>query len=145
MKTHLHLSHRIAGLGLALAITALIATPLSGMAQERGAAQKLTKIETLQDLQNVNAGDTIVMTCPKCQEAYTQVVEKSFKGSKPEEIKTVPVHLCSECDTKIVHEGVGKQAKDVLVHTCKMCGSHDVACYVIKKGDAAPHDMGNMK
>jgi len=62
-------------------------------------------------------------------------VEKTFKAVKPEEVKTVSVHLCSSCETKIVTKGVGKQAKDTLVHKCTTCGSEDVTCCVLKRGD----------
>ena len=120
----------------ALAIAGLTWLPSPALAQEKG-AQKLMKVQTVEDLQKVDAGDTIVMSCPKCKDTYTQVVEKSFKTSKADELKTMPIHLCSSCDTKIVTTGVGKQAKDTLVHTCKMCGSEDVSCCVMKK-DAGP-------
>jgi Fe-S oxidoreductase len=128
---------------LALAIAAMAWLPSPVLAQEKG-AQKLMKIQTVEDLQTVEAGDTIVMSCPKCKDTYTQVVEKSYKAATPDELKTVTTHLCSSCDTKIVTKGVGKNAKDTLVHTCNMCGSGDVSCCVIKKGNAPTTGMEKM-
>ena len=133
MKNNNRFYKCLASSGLVLAIAALAWLPSPVQAQEKG-AQKLMKIQTVEDLQKIDAGDTIVMTCPKGKDTYTQVVEKSYKTDKPDELKTATIHLCSSCDTKIVTKGVGKQAKDTLVHTCKICGSEDVSCCVMKKG-----------
>ena len=140
MKSKYQLHRWFTGVGIALAIAGLAWLPSQAQAQEKG-AQKLMKVQTVEDLKTVEAGDTIVMTCPKCKDTYTQVTEKTFKAVKPEELKTVGVHLCSSCDTKIVTKGVGKQAKDELVHTCKACGSEDVSCCVIKKGSGSTRGM----
>ncbi len=122
--------------GLALAIAGLVGLPGIASAQEKG-AQRLMKLQTVEDLQKVEAGDTIVTSCPKCKDTYTQVVAKSFKGAKSDELKNVTIHLCSSCETKIVTKGTGKQAKDELVHTCKACGSEEVSCCAMKK-DGSP-------
>ena len=140
MKNMYQLHRYFTGVGIALAIAGLAWLPSQALAQEKG-AQKLMKVQTVEDLQKVEAGDTIVMTCPKCKDTYTQVVERTFKAVKPEELKTVAVHLCSSCNTKIVTKGVGKQAKDELVHTCTACGSEDVSCCVMKKGGKATPGM----
>jgi len=126
------------GLAIALALVAWL--PGQAQAQEKG-AQKLMKVQTVEDLQTVEAGDTIVMTCAKCKDTYVQVVEKTYKTAKPEELKKAAVHLCSSCDTKVVTTGVGKQAKDTLVHTCKACGSEDVSCCLMKKGGGPTKGM----
>ncbi len=102
-------------------------------------------VRTVQDLQAIDAGDSIVMSCPKCKDTYVQVVEKTFKAVKPEELKTVAIHLCSACETKLVTKGRGKEAHDVVVHTCKACGSKDVSCCVMKKGGGATPGMGGSK
>ena len=93
----------------------------------------LPQVNTLEALQSVDAGDTIVMSCPKCKDTYTMVVEKSFKGANGDELKNVTIHLCPACDTKIVTKGHGKSAQETLVHTCKACGSKNVSCCVMKK------------
>lgn len=132
-----------------VALTALVWLPQQASAQTKGeGASKLIQlkpIKTVEALQKVEAGDTIVMSCPKCKESYAQVVEKSFKGSTGDQLKSVPIHLCDGCDTKIVTKGHGKAAKDVVVHTCKACGSKDVSCCVMKKGGGATSGMEEKK
>jgi hypothetical protein len=131
----------------ALAIAGLMSLPTFTFAQEKGAEKlmQLQKINTVQALQSVEAGDTIIMSCPKCKDTYATVVEKTFKAVKPEELKTIKIHLCSMCDTKIVTKGQGKAAVDTLVHTCKTCGSKDVSCCVMKKGGGPTAGMEEKK
>jgi len=141
MKTINHMCKSAIRFGLAVAaIVSLLAAPQISSAQAPKGAEKLMqlqKVNTVEALQSVEAGDTIVMSCPKCKDTYATVVEKSFKGASPDQLKTVPIHLCSACETTIVTKGRGKSAKDTVVHTCKTCGSKDVSCCVVKKG-AAP-------
>lgn len=106
---------------------------------------QLKSVMTVEDLQGVEAGDTVVMSCPKCKESYAQVVEKSFKGSTGDQLKQVPIHLCDGCNTKVVTKGHGKSAKQTLVHTCKTCGSKDVRCCVMKKGAGVTSGMEEKK
>jgi len=140
MKRNSEICKCLVGSALSLAVAALVWLPSPALAQEKG-AQKLMKIQTVEDLQKLDAGDVIVMTCPKCKESYAQVVEKTFKAVKPEELKNITIHLCPGCDTKLVTKGEGKQAKDMLVHTCKNCGSKDVTCCVVKKGSLPTQGM----
>lgn len=129
---------------IGLAVAALACLPSTALAQG-GGAQMLKKIQTAEDVQIIEAGDTIVMSCPKCKTTYTQVVEKSYHAVTPDEMKTITTHLCSSCDTRLVTKGMGKQAKDVLVHTCKMCGSEDVSCCLMKKGSGSTSGMAEDK
>jgi len=127
-------------LALLVAAVGFVGYPTSAPAADgtaKGGAAgliQLKPVKTVQDLQGIEAGDTVVMSCPKCKESYAQVVEKSFKGSTGDQLKTVQIHLCDGCATKIVTKGHGKSAKDMVVHTCKTCGSKDVNCCVMKKG-----------
>jgi hypothetical protein len=127
-------------MGLALAVLGLLSAPTAARAQMKG-AQRLMKLQTVEDLQHVEKGDIIVMSCPKCKETYAQVVDKSLKGLKAGEMKDVPIHLCDKCDTKIVTQGSGHQAKDTLVHSCKECGTQDVSCCLMKKNGGATKGM----
>ena len=117
-----------------------LSLPNSAQAQTKG-AYMLQKVQTAEDVQKIDAGDTIVMSCPKCKETSVQVVEKSFHAATPDQLKTMSIHLCSSCDTKFVTTGEGRQAKSVLVHTCKACGSEDVTCCVMKKGSSPTPGM----
>ena len=129
---------------LIIAVAALALLPNLTMAQEKGAT-KLMKLQTVQDLQQVEAGDTIVMSCPKCKDTNATVVTKSLKGASPEEITVQVQHLCPTCSTTIKTEGVGKNAKDTLVHTCNSCGSADVSCCLLKKDGGATTGMEDKK
>jgi hypothetical protein len=131
-------------MGLAVAVVGLLSAPSAARAQTKG-AQRLMKIQTVEDLQHLEKGDIIVMSCLKCKESYAQVVDKSLKGLKAGEMKNIPIHLCDKCQTKIVTQGTGKQAKDTLVHSCKACGSEDVSCCVFKKHGGATKGMEENK
>ena len=137
-------SRKIVCVALALAAIAFVSAPSAALAQMKG-AQRLMKVQTVEDLQHVEKGDIIVMSCPKCKETYAQVVDKSLKGLKTGEMKNVPIHLCAKCDTKIVTQGTGKQAKDSLVHSCKECGSEEVSCCLMKKNAGATKGMEEKK
>lgn len=133
---------------LALAVVGIISVPGTARAQVKGGEQMmkmLKPVKTVEDLQAVNVGDTITMSCPKCKSTEITVVEKTFKAVKPEEMKTMEIHLCDSCETKIVTKGRGKQAQNVLVHTCKTCGSKDAFCCVQKKGAGATPGMEEKK
>jgi hypothetical protein len=134
-------------LAIALAVATFMTAPSAVFAQEKGAQKlmQLKPVKTVEDLQKVEAGDTVVMSCPKCKDSYATVVEKSFKGATPDQLKKVKIHLCPTCDTKIVTKGSGKNARDVLVHTCKSCGSEDAFCCVMKKGEAPTSGMEEKK
>ena len=119
-------------------VTALALLPNLTMAQQQTkGAQLLMNLQTAQDLQQVEAGDTIVMSCPKCKDTYATVVTKSLKGMQPEQITAVVKHLCPTCSTTIKTEGMGKNAANKLVHTCNSCGSTEVTCCLMKK-DGGP-------
>lgn len=126
----------------ALAVLALL--PALALAQEKGAT-KLIKLRTVEDLQQVQAGDTIIMSCQKCQDSYATVVTKTYKGASPEEVKTMVQHLCPTCQTAIKTEGSGKAAVNKLVHTCNTCGSTDVSCCLMKKDGGPTKGMEDTK
>ena len=125
-------SRGIIYISLGLAVMTFVSAPSAALAQIKG-AERLMKLQTVEDLQHVEKGDTLIMSCSKCKETYAQVIDKSLKGLKTGEMKNVPIHLCGKCDTRIVTQGTGKQAKDTLVHSCKDCGSEDVSCCLMKK------------
>ena len=84
------------------------------------------------DAEAVQPGDTVVMSCPKCKDSWVTIVTPPTKtGAKPE-TSTVARHDCPGCEHKYVTEGHGKAKTDKLVHVCKMCGSEDAFCCVMK-------------
>ncbi len=136
MKTSNETPRNLTRYFVALAIAGLMALPTFAFAQEKCAQKllQLQKIDSVKALQSVDAGDTIIMSCPKCKDTFATVVEKSFKAVSADQLSKVTIHLCPACDTKVVMKGYGKAATSRLVHTCKTCGSKDVSCCVMKKG-----------
>jgi hypothetical protein len=131
---------------LLLALAALAWLPVTGFAQEKGAERlmKLNRLNNVADVQKVQAGDTIVMSCPKCKDTWAKVVQPMGKGGR-QETASVQRHACPGCDTKIVTEGVGKQAQNKVLHTCKQCGSEEASCCVMKKGAGPTPGMDEHK
>jgi len=120
----------------ALAVAALVTVPVAASAQEKGSERlmKLNRIETTADATAVEAGDTIVMSCPKCKDTWVTVVETTFKPANAQSERLVQQHQCPGCSTKRVTTGHGKAKTTTYVHVCKACGSEDVTCCVMKKG-----------
>lgn len=148
MKTPRTLAGYVAAASLALAVIGIMSAPGSALAQQQKGAERLMQprpVKTVADLQALEAGDTITVSCPKCKDTWITVVEKTFKAVKPEELKTQKIHLCESCETRIVTKGHGKQARDVLVHTCRNCGSKDAFCCVQKKSGGPTAGMEEKK
>jgi hypothetical protein len=133
-------------LALLATVAALAMLPNLTMAQQpiKG-AQLLLKLQKVEDVQQVEAGDTIVMSCPKCKDTYATIVTKSMKGMQRDQVTTVVKHMCPTCSTTIKTEGMGKNAVNKLVHTCNACGSEDVTCCLIKKNGGATKGMEDDK
>ena len=143
MKTIHLLGQYLTRATLVAVVAGLAFLPTHALAQEKGAERlmKLNRLNTVADVQKVEAGDAVVMSCPKCQDVWITVVENTGKAVNPKETKAVLRHQCPGCETKLVTEGVGKQAKNVVKHVCKQCGSEDAFCCVIKKGSGPTPGM----
>lgn len=125
----------LAGAAMALTLAGLILAPATALAQEKGASKllQMSRIQTQTDVEALKPGDMVVMSCPKCRDTEIAVVEKSWKTGVPDSNKTVTVHLCPGCETKLVPQANKQPPK--AVHTCQKCGSEDVSCCSIKKGE----------
>ena len=124
-------------MGCSLAVALMFATAGTAQAQETGSAKGganllLKPVKTTQDIEALQPGDAVVMSCAKCKTITVSYVETTKGHIKDEKVKQE--HLCPGCGTKIETKGVGKSAKDVVTHVCKKCGSEDVMCCVLKKG-----------
>ena len=131
-----------------LAVVLGLAMPFTGIAQEKGsgkggASQLLKPIKTTQDIEALQPGDAVVMSCAKCKTIAVHYVETTKGHIKDDKVKQE--HLCPGCQTKIETTGVGKAAKDAVVHACKKCGSEDVMCCVLKKGSEHSTGRGEEK
>jgi hypothetical protein len=124
-----------------LAVLAAAFSPMTATAQVRGeGASKMIQLKPIRstaDINAVQAGDTVVMSCPKCTNTWVSVIGKPAKTGASPEKQVFQRHACPGCETKLITEGNGKQARDVIKHVCKNCGSEDAFCCVMKKG-AAP-------
>jgi hypothetical protein len=141
MKT---VKNNIIAAGIALAVAMAVWVPTNLNAQEQGSAkggaQLLMKPMTVGDVNRLEPGDMVAMSCPKCKTVTVTYIDKTTKGAIKEE-KATQKHLCAGCETIIKTEGRGKQAKDVVVHVCKTCGSEDAFCCVMKKGSLPTKGM----
>ena len=110
-----------------------------------GAGQLVSKpIRTLGDLSNVQTGDMMVMSCPKCKDVTISYVEPTFKAMEPKD-KVKTQHTCPSCNSTIVVEGFGKAKKDVVKHVCMKCGSKEASCCVMKKSGEPTKGMEEKK
>lgn len=128
---------------LVSAVFGLAFLPAVALAQEKGAERlvKLNRLNSVAEVQKVEPGDTVVMSCPRCKDTWIKVVEKTGKATNPQHTKAVLRHECPGCETTLVTEGVGKQAKNVVKHVCRQCGSDDAFCCVIKQGSGPTKGM----
>ena len=138
------------GVSSSLAMVMAVGMCLTSVAQdkpfEKKGAQKLTElkaIQTVKDLEGLEPGDVIAMSCPKCKTVTMTSVE-TIKGHIKEERATAK-HLCPGCETVIQTEGRGKQATDKIVHVCQKCGSKDAFCCVMKKDSIPTKGMEEKK
>ena len=123
-----------------LALAGLILLPTPGLAQEKGAT-KLLRLNTVADVEAVQPGDTVVMSCPKCKDSWVTIVTPPTKTGAKAETHVEARHDCPGCEHKYVTEGHGKMKTDKIIHVCKMCGSKDAFCCVMKKGAASTPGM----
>jgi predicted RNA-binding Zn-ribbon protein involved in translation (DUF1610 family) len=118
-------------------LAAIVSVAGVSEAQEKGAERllKLQRLDTVADIQKVQPGDTVVMSCPKCKDTWVKVVQPPGKGGRVETASVVQ-HQCPSCGAKIETTGVGKQATTQVKHVCTHCGSTEAFCSVMKKGVA---------
>jgi len=135
MKTSIHCRLTRAAI-LTVTMAGLVALPSAALAQEKGSERlmKLNRIETPADADAVEAGDMIVMSCPKCRDTWVTVAQTTFKPANAPSERLVKQHQCPGCGTERVTTGHGKAKTTTYVHVCKACGSKDVNCCVMQKG-----------
>lgn len=140
MKTINQIANCLTRATLSLAVASLALMMSTATAQEKGGKHmlKLQQLNSVQVIESVKPGDTIIMSCPKCKDTWVTVVTKGSKPSVAGDTLTMATHQCPGCETKIVTEGVGKTAKEIIKHVCKNCGSEEATCCVMKKGAKIP-------
>lgn len=109
----------------------------SALAQEKGGerlAQRANKNTAVAAHKDPTAAKAM-SCCPKCKDTTVSVAQAPGKGGR-QELTSVKRHECPTCSTKIVQIGVGKQAREVVQHTCLEGSGQTAACCATK--DAAP-------
>lgn len=129
MKTLLNVTRNLTVAALSLAALALVSVPAFTTAQEKG-AERLVQLN--RPAPGTPVAETAVMACPKCTDTLVTVAQPPGRGGRIESASIVR-HQCPTCATKIVTEGNGKQAKNVLKHECKMEAGGSGSCCATKK------------
>jgi hypothetical protein len=120
-----NIMNSLVGSGLALALVAVLWSPVVVSAQQVKGAQLL--VNTPVYVTAAAAPAAKPMACPKCTTEITSRVDASARGAnKP--VITVAKHMCGGCDTSIKTTGVGKLAKDSVMHACSMGGNVPSGC-----------------
>lgn len=134
-----HLFHAV----ITMTLAAFCLLTSESWAQEKGGErlQKFGAVKTVEDLHNLEPGDTMAMACPKCKDVTIWVVDKSIKGAQKDP-KAIQQHMCPGCAEVFTTVGMGKAKTDVVKHVCKKCGSTEAFCCVKKKGAKATEGMG---
>lgn len=104
---------------------------------------QLNPIKTVQDIEALDKGDAVVMSCPKCKTITVAYVETTKGHIKEEKLRQD--HLCPGCQSVIETKGHGKAKETVVTHVCKKCGSNEVMCCVLKKGSGPTQGMKEKK
>jgi hypothetical protein len=128
--------------GSILALALAVGTVCTQAAEPVKGAEKLMMkpIKTSGDVDKLESGDMVAMSCPKCKTIAVTYVDPTVKG-QIKDGATKAKHLCPGCETTIHTEGRGKQATDKVTHVCKTCGSEDAFCCVLKKGTGPTKGM----
>ncbi len=134
MKTKL--IHKLAVV-TAMAITSAFITlvPSEAQAQKGAGAEALIAkpIDTVKDIDALQPGDMVMMSCPKCKTTMVSYLEEGKGSVKKTRVRGE--HQCPGCGQVIKTTGVGKQATDHVTHVCSKCGSDMAFCCSVKKGD----------
>jgi predicted RNA-binding Zn-ribbon protein involved in translation (DUF1610 family) len=121
-------------LGSLLGAFLLTISTASAADTAKGGGLKLMQLSTIGQIEAVQGGDAVVMTCPKCKTVtYTQVKATAKGGGSA--VETVSAHGCPGCGAKIETAGHGKGKETKVTHTCSHCGSTEAFCSVLKKRD----------
>ena len=115
-----------------LALAGLIALPVSASAQVKGAgAAKLTRPAATEVSPSAPAGNDaakMAMGCASCRVTFVSIKGRPAKTGTTPESQIIARNECPDCVNTIVTSGTGKQAKNLVAHACKKCGSEGMVC-----------------
>jgi hypothetical protein len=133
MKSSILFGRPVLAASLAVGVLSLLA-PNATLADGKGASLLMpvktagTVIQT-----PASASRQTAMSCPRCKDGFATVAETNPKGMRLASVKTVPVHLCSSCSTKIASVGAGKAKTDKVTHTCGDSATSQGSCCMASK------------
>jgi hypothetical protein len=142
MKTNIDLRTTLIRSTLALSVAGMAWLPSVASAQAKG-GEKLMQLSARTPAADTTTKETasvLAMSCPKCTDRWVTVVQPLTKGSQ-RETKVIAQHQCPTCQTKLVIEGVGRQAKEKVTHLCKMSANQGSDCCALKKVSPPTPDM----
>ncbi len=135
-----------------ITILALVVSPLAQaddskpMKPMKG-AEHLLMLHALETTDQVNAlkdNDSIAFVCSKCKTVWVTTVRKGAKGAEVlaaggQPVQLVGTHPCTACKSTITITGQRLDKKEVLKHSCGMCGDQSAFCCAMK-ADGGGHD-----
>lgn len=120
----------------AVALSALLLSPSASFAADtaKGGGLKLMQLSRVGQVQAVQSGDAVIMTCPKCKTVTYNQVKATAKGGGSA-VETVAAHGCPGCGAKFETTGNGKAKEDKVTDVCSHCGCSEAFCSLLKKKD----------
>ena len=112
---------------LALGAFAVL-TPDLALAAGKGASKLMFNSSDSQGQVYTASAKVATTSCARCVEGSKQVADTSAKGMRAGSQKTVPVHMCPSCQTRILSTGSGKAKTDKVVHSCGNDSSSAASC-----------------
>ena len=108
--------------------------PGAALAEGKGASLLMagTTVGTAGQPQNSTSRES-AMSCARCKDGLTSTLERTHKGMNAASVRTIPVHLCPACVTKIASVGSGKAKTDKATHTCGDTTSSSASCCMTAK------------
>jgi hypothetical protein len=113
------------GSGLALAVAAAVWSPMFISAQQEKGGQLLMGKSA--PAATAATAPARPMACPQCKDVFTSRADTSGRGAVKPAV-ALQTHLCGACETSLKIVGAGKNATQVVTHTCSMSGSGRASC-----------------
>ena len=130
MKSSSLLSRSVIAAGLAVGILGYLA-PTATFADGKAASLLMPAKATVSAAQPQPAAAG--QTAMSCKDGFAKVTDAGAKGMRIGSVKSVPVHLCNSCSTKITSVSSGKARTDRSAHTCGDSASAQASCCMASK------------
>jgi hypothetical protein len=132
MKTSILFRSSVLASCAAVAVLSFLA-PKAALADGKGASLLMPAKTLTTASQPHNSSTQPAMACPRCKDGLATVRETNPKGMRVASVKSVPVHLCPTCETRISSVGTGKAKTDKVTHTCGNSANTAASCCMASK------------